>query len=267
MLTVAVLAPTSWAAVPSTSRIGARCALLGLVAISSSAIRARPLRRVHECLHMVVFRHHLKLTTCRLAGFADIDGLRQRQVAQLQQLMASALVTDADYDPVANHRLFYSAEVARSCQSADVAEKGFESFAALLRSTVEDVALVRDVHGADAEVFERGDDRIQPLTVVRVLKLHRAVHVIGVVAYAGQKNGCALFLTLVREIRRNFVVLVLLAKTSPIVGHVTASDTQRIRNAIINCSHIRRFTRKLLTPCIVLVYRDGNYNDDNSMTV
>ena len=147
---------------------------------------------------MVGRRHRLELTTCRLAGFADVDCLRQRQVAHLQQLVASALVADADDDPVADHRFLDSAEVARSRQSTDFAEKRLKSLASLLRPTVEDVALVRHIDSADAEGFESSDDRIQLLAVVLVLEFHRSVDVVRVVTYTSHENGSTLFLTLIK---------------------------------------------------------------------
>ena len=58
--------------------------------VSPSAI-AVSLRRV-QGLHQVGSGHRLELTACRLASFAHVDRLRQRQIAHLQQLVLSGLV-------------------------------------------------------------------------------------------------------------------------------------------------------------------------------
>ena len=108
----AVFTPAVRAGVVSSFRLGARKAILGFSAVSPSAA-AVSLRR-EQGLHQVGSGHRLELSTCGLAGFADVDRLCQRQIAHLQQLVSSGLVADANDDSVADHRLHDGAELTRS---------------------------------------------------------------------------------------------------------------------------------------------------------
>src|SRR6218665_3853496 len=108
-----------------------RVGLLKPRPLRSSARRRRPLKS----LHLVGRRHSLELDPCRLACFANVDSLGERQVP--------------------DHGLLHVSELAGPRQAPNLANENVESFVRVLCSLVEDVALVGYVHRPHTELFER----------------------------------------------------------------------------------------------------------------
>ena len=128
-----------------------RVGLLKPRPLRSSARRRRPLKS----LHLVGRRHSLELDPCRLACFADVDSLGERQVPDLEELPACRVVPDTADHAIADHGLLHVSELAGPRQAPNLANENVESFVRVLRSLVEDVALVGYIHRPHTELFER----------------------------------------------------------------------------------------------------------------
>src|SRR6218665_804253 len=115
------------------------------------ARRRRPLQR----LHLVGRRHSLELVPCRLACFADVDSLGERQVPDLEKLPACRVVPDAADHAIADHGLLHVSELAGPRQAPNLANEDVEPFVRVLRFLVEGVSLVSYVHRPHTELFER----------------------------------------------------------------------------------------------------------------
>ena len=83
-------------------------------------------RRVKR-VYLVRRRHRLKLTARRLTRFADVDRFYQRKITHPQQLTTSGVVTDADDDTIADHRVFDAVELAHSSHTSSFTQENVEA--------------------------------------------------------------------------------------------------------------------------------------------